>query len=322
MIATQSRSYRVPPVVLMIFNRPDTVREVMRVLAEVQPDELFVVADGPREGVEGDLTRCALARAIATATTWPCRVRTAFASQNLGDSHRFRTGLAWVFEHTDRAVILEDDCVPDPTFFRFCSHLLDRYAEDPRIGMISGNNLQFGRERTSSSYYFSRYTHIWGWATWARAWQHFDLTMSHWPAFKHAGRLAEWLPTRRERAYWTKIFDGVHDQTSVHWDYAWTFTCWDHGMLTILPDRNLVSNIGFGEGATNTHDEANIFARMPTSAMPFPLHHPEVVATNNRADAFSARTVYLGPTLLERVVRKVRHVARGLYAGLGSPKGK
>lgn len=302
---TEARPYKVPPVALMIFNRPDTVRAVMRVLAAVRPDELFVVADGPRADVIGEAQRCSEARAVATSVTWPCTVRTCFSPSNLGGPTRFSTGLAWVFDQTDRAVILEDDCMPDISFFRFCSELLDRFANQPRVGMISGDNFQFGRQRTTDSYYFSRYTHIWGWATWARAWRHFDLTMAQWPAYRRSGLMSDWIPTSRERAFWIEKFDRVHDKSSIHWDYAWTFACWSQGMLTVLPARNLVSNVGFGAAATNTHDASSRFARLEAMRLEFPLAHPQSMNPNRQADAFTARTLYLEPTWLDRALRRL-----------------
>ena len=159
------------PVALLIFNRPDTTERVFNAVAKARPSKLLVVADGPRDSRPGEAARCEQTRAIIKRVDWDCEVITNFADRNMGCKLRVSSGIDWIFEQVEEAIILEDDCLPDPSFFRFCDEMLERYRDNERVGMVSGGNLQFGRHRGTGSYYFSKYTHIWGWASWRRAWK-------------------------------------------------------------------------------------------------------------------------------------------------------
>jgi len=168
------------PVVLIIFNRPPTTERVFAEIAKARPQKLFVVADGPRPERSGEAEKCAAARAVIDRVDWECEVLRNYAEVNLGCRQRPPTGISWVFEQVAEAIILKDDCVPHPTFFRFCEELLEKYREDERVMHISGSNFQPGYTRGPFSYYFSRFNPIWGWASWRRAWQHYDLNMKLW----------------------------------------------------------------------------------------------------------------------------------------------
>ncbi len=173
-----------PPVAFLIFNRPELTRKVFATIAQAKPSKLLVVADGPRADVPDDREKCSEARAIIGRIDWDCEVLTNYSSANMGCRARISTGLEWVFTNVEEAIILEDDCIPHPTFFRFCKELLTRYRDDQRVMMISGDNFQMGRNRTPYSYYFSRFFHCWGWATWRRAWRHYDIDMELWPSLR------------------------------------------------------------------------------------------------------------------------------------------
>jgi hypothetical protein len=281
------------PVVLIIFNRPETTAEVFEAIRQAKPLRLLVVADGPRPDHLGDAERCMAARAIIQPVDWDCEVLTNYSETNLGCRERVAGGLNWVFETVDEAIILEDDCAPHPTFFRFCEELLERYRADERVMCLSGNNFQFGRKRTEFSYYFSRYNHIWGWASWRRAWKHFDLSMSSWPELQAGRWLEETLNDPQAVRYWTYIFQKAYDGFNT-WDYAWTFACWRQNGLSIVPAVNLVSNIGFGPEAVHTKDRSSKFADMPVDAIQFPLRHPPDVTRHIEADEFTERIVFSG----------------------------
>ncbi|OUC08639.1 hemolytic protein HlpA-like protein, partial [Litorilinea aerophila] len=165
------------PVIFLIFNRPDTTAQVFAEIAKARPRRLLVVADGPRPHRPDDVEKCSATRAVIERVDWPCEVSCDFAEENLGGRRRISSGLTWAFSQVEAAIVLEDDCLPHPTFFPFCEELLNRYCHDERIMAITGDNFQFGRSRTKYSYYFSRYFHSWGWATWRRAWQHYDDTL-------------------------------------------------------------------------------------------------------------------------------------------------
>ena len=292
------------PVALLIFNRPDTTQRVFGAIARAKPTKLLIVADGPRADRQGEATLCEQTRAIVQKIDWQCEVLTNFSSTNLGCKARVASGIDWIFEKCEEAIILEDDCLPDPTFFRFCQEMLHRYRDDDRISMVSGGNLQFGRVRGPASYYFSRYTHIWGWASWRRAWQHYDRDISLWPTFHDQGWLEATFSNPGEQQYWRHSFQAVYDGQLDTWDCSWTFAALLRGMLQIVPNVNLISNIGFGPAATHTH-EIGVHANLPTSPMLFPLVHPAFVLPDPDGDRFISEE-QIAPSFIKRQLRRCR----------------
>jgi hypothetical protein len=277
------------PVAFFIFNRPALTEKVFSRIAQAKPPTLLVVADGPRS--EEETTRCEETRRIINRVDWECRVFEDFSDRNLGCKTRVSTGLDWVFSQVEEAIILEDDCLPAPTFFTFCEELLEHYRDDERVFLISGDNFQFGQPRIRYSYYFSRYAHCWGWASWKRAWKHFDVTMSSWPEFKSGGYIKSICENPAEQKYWSKIFDDCYNAKIDSWAYVWLYACWSQGGLTILPDRNLVSNIGFGADATHTGGSATSLASLPTGDI-WKIQHPKLVGRYAEADAFTFKNVF------------------------------
>lgn len=293
------------PVVLLVFNRPDTTRLVFEAVRAARPRQLLVVADGPRAGREREAQLCREVRGVIDGVDWHCEVLTNYAEQNLGCKRRVSSGLDWVFEQVDEAIILEDDCLPHPSFFPFCRELLERYRNEPRVGQIAGVNLQFGRSKVSESYYYSRFNHIWGWATWKRAWVLNDNDMVHWPDFRDAGRLNDLLSSRKQAAYWAEVLNQVAAGGIDTWDCQWTLSCWRHALLTVIPAVNLVANIGFGPGATHT-PVPNRYAAMKVEPMRFPLVHPSLMQPNAAADAYTLKTQYCDYPLIPRLIAAVR----------------
>lgn len=262
------------------------------------------MGDGPRAKRVGETEKVAATRAIIERVDWDCEVLTNFSDENLGCRRRVSSGIDWIFEQADEAIVLEDDCVPDPTFFRFCQELLERYRHDMRIGMIGGVNFQFGRRRNDNSYYFSKYFHIWGWASWRDRWVgNYDVTMARWPQIRNEDRFSDILGSGREAAYWRKIFERVYRGEIDTWDYQWVFANWVEGRLSILPAVNLISNIGFDENATHTTGISDL-ANLARNPIQFPLTHPSEVSRNIQADQFSERMCFRVP-LAKRVRSKL-----------------
>jgi hypothetical protein len=301
----------ITPVALLIFNRPDPTARVFEAIAMARPSKLLVVADGPRSDRLGEDEKCRQARAIIDNVNWDCEVITNFSSVNLGCKQRVASGIDWIFEQVEEAIILEDDCLPAPSFFRFCDEMLDRYRLNERVGMVSGGNLQFGQLRGNASYYFSRYTHIWGWATWRRAWQHYDRDIALWPSFRDEGWLDPMFSTQRERDYWRNSFQLVYDGALDTWDCSWTFAAVTFGMLQIVPNVNLISNIGFGPNATHTHVVGE-YANLPLESMQFPLRHPTFVLPNIDADRHIADE-QIAPSFLRRQCRRVQRLFKAWF---------
>ena len=232
---------------------------------------------------------------------WPCRVLRNYADTNLGCARRVSSGIAWAFEHVDEAVVLEDDCVPAPSFFTFCGGMLERFRHDTRIMCVSGDNFQPG-PRGPFSYYFSKYPHCWGWATWRRAWNHFDFDMTGWPEFRDRGGLASVCPDPAERTYWAERFASVAAGRMDSWAYRWTYACWSQSGMTVLPEVNLVSNIGFGPDATHTVTAASIEGR-PTGVLG-EIRHPRFVIEDRAADEYTFRTHFCPTRPVEPLWRK------------------
>jgi hypothetical protein len=287
------------PVAFLIFNRPSTTERVFSAIRNARPPKLLVVADGPRPEQPGEAERCAAARAVIDRVDWPCEVLTNYSEINLGCKKRVSSGLDWVFSEVEEAIILEDDCLPHPTFFRFCEELLERYRDDERVMTISGDNFQFGRLRTGYSYYFSIYSHIWGWASWRRAWNRYDAGIKAWPEIRDGRWLTDILGDERAARYWSGVFERTHRNEIDTWDHQLTFSLWIQNGLSILPNVNLVSNIGFGEGSSHT-GTISFMSNMPAGPMDFPLRHPPYVIRDTVSDCFEQRKIY-DPNLLQQV---------------------
>jgi hypothetical protein len=278
------------PVVFIIFNRLDTARRVFEVIREAKPPRLFVIADGPRVDRTGESEKCLEARTIIKQVDWECEVQTNFSETNLGCRRRVSSGLNWVFSQVDEVIVLEDDCLPDPSFFDFCEVLLERYRDDERVMHIAGTNYQFGNRRSPYSYYFSRYNHCWGWATWKRAWAKYDDTMSIWPEVRDQGYLKDILiGDELAVPYWRRSFQDVYDGKIDSWSFVWTLSCWINYGLTILPSVNLISNIGFNAHGAHTLNHLSRFANMKTASIEFPISSPPIMARDSQADRYTQK---------------------------------
>lgn len=301
------------PVALFVFKRPDTTEKVFEAIRQAKPTKLFVIADGPRTDRPGEVDKCEATRAIIEQVDWECEVVKNFSDTNLGCAKRVSSGLDWVFSNVEEAIILEDDCLPHPTFFPFCEELLEKYRYDTRIGTIGGVNFQFGRRRTNDSYYFSIYNHCWGWASWKRAWQYYDLNIKLWTKIQKEGFLNDILINREAVGCWNRIFQSVYDNSSgITWDYQWTFACWIQSSLSIIPNVNLISNIGFGTGATNCSlNSTSPYNSMLCQEIEFPLKHPKFVIRDFQADSFTQRTLFK-ETKLQLLKYNIRKLLKSL----------
>lgn len=277
------------PVVILIFRRPDLTACVFDAIRQAQPSTLLVVADGPRNDQENKL--CEAARKVTEQVDWNCEVLRNYSETNLGCRDRVSSGLDWVFSQVESAIILEDDCVPHPSFFTFCDTLLSDYWDDERVWVISGDNFQDGNWRGDGSYYFSRYNHCWGWATWRRAWQHYDSELKGWPTLKASGLLSSIFEDPLEQKYWSRIWDTLYTQNQPDsWAYRWKFTCMSNSGLTILPNTNLVSNIGFRSDGTHTLNSSP-WNNMSTASIG-ELKHPSFIVRDAVADSYTFSHVF------------------------------
>lgn len=273
------------PVLFLVFNRPDTTTQVFEAIRKVSPSRLYVAADGPRFNRLNEAECVTLVRKIVTSIDWTCKVRTLFREHNLGCKIAVSEAISWFFEHEEAGIILEDDCLPHSDFFYFCEKLLPFYKDNNQIFVITGNNFQNGNRRGDGSYYFSKYNHCWGWATWRRAWRHYQGGILFWPEWKQSEGWRAICPDQVERRYWEKIFDKVYANGIDSWAYPWTASVWRYGGLTVTPNVNLVSNIGFGQDATHTVDSGALQANLPTEALP-KVVHPNSMVQDQVADRY------------------------------------
>jgi len=298
------------PVALIIFNRPEVTARVFREIARARPPKLFVIADGPRPDRSGEAELCAATRAVVDQVDWDCEVVKNYSDVNLGVGHRPASGIRWVFEHVEEAIIFEDDCLPHPTFFRYCDELLEKYRDDKRVMHISGDNWNFTHGMQSFSYFFSCYCYSCGWATWRRAFRHYDPEVKQWPRLRDTPWLLDILGDPRAAEFWKRKFELVYSEgIGIHgWDWPWLFACWIQHGLSVLPSTNLISNIGFGKDATHTTSLDDERANIPIEEMTFPLRHPLDMVRDVSVDQKIARQVGLKP---EDLFHKLRRTCVG-----------
>jgi hypothetical protein len=297
------------PIALLNFNRPQMTRRVFDVVRKIKPRRLLLVADGPRESRPDDTRLCAEVRAIFDEIDWECEVFRNFSATNLGSFKRNSSGLNWVFDTVEEAIILEDDCIPSLTFFPYCEELLERYRNDPRVGVIGGNNFGFpevGHE--NDSYFFSAYPTIWGWASWRRVWQEVDLSMSWWEPKAGKKKLQTLFPWPADWKYYHQIYENIHSGKRKNaWDYQLLLSCFRHSQCGVIPRVNLVSNIGFGADATNC-TEPTPWQDFPRGELAFPLVHPANVLRSVTVDHAIFCILNIQQTLGQRAINKLARI--------------
>jgi hypothetical protein len=301
------------PILFLIFNRPDTTKMVFEVIRSVRPTKLFIAADGPREGRAGEAEKCEQARSVISQIDWPCDVHTLFRDENLGCGRAVSSAITWYFEHVTEGIILEDDTLPSADFFRFCAELLVRYRDDTRIMEISGSCLPSPRvEANQYSYFFSNWDYIWGWATWKRAWKHYDYSMKRYEEAVAQKCFHEHYTSLYEGYFMKHSFDRSYYQSNhvTWWSYQWGFARKINSGLVVVPTRNMVVNVGLGRGATNTTTSRWDFLQL--EKMDFPLMHPHIIMHNRMTDDEVFRKHFTSS--FSRIKQQVR---RGLeYLGL------
>ena len=279
----------------------------------IAPHNLYIACDGPRFDNNYEALQVATSReVIDTEIDWPCRIERLYSDTNLGCSVGPIRAITWFFDQVDEGIILEDDCVPHADFFPYCSNLLERYRNDDRVWCVSGNSFLHGnliQSELNESYYFSRYTLTWGWASWSDRWSMYDPQIRHWPSLRDSGLLQQIFEDPYEVTYWSEIFERTFSQPQLvsWWDYQWFFAGLIRGALTATPRSNLVSNIGFGEGATHTlNPDTPIHPAFPLS----PLTHSDFVVRHRDADSFIYAHHFGGirrrrlRTLQQRIIRR------------------
>lgn len=254
------------PLLFLIFNRTEETARVFEAIRAQRPKYLFVAADGPRAGRPNEAEVVRQTREVATKVDWPCEVQTLFRNENLGCGRAVSGAISWFFDQVEEGIILEDDCLPHPDFFPFCTELLARYRDEPRIATIAGTYFFPPQLAYDGSYYVSKYFQMWGWASWRRSWKHYDFTLETQTEAEWSALFQRVHPNPSEAGYWREIYQSLRGGAMDTWDFQVFFSCWRAGANHLMPGRNLVSNIGYGPSATHTNF-ASPMANLPT----FPL---------------------------------------------------
>ncbi|HTA75624.1 MAG TPA: glycosyltransferase family 2 protein [bacterium] len=295
------------PVAIFGFNRPEMIKRVFERVREVKPRQLLLVLDGPRAYVPADLEKCKQVKEILSQVDWPCDVKRDYAESNMGCRKRIASGISWVFENVEEAILLEDDCLPDLTFFPYCAELLEYYRHDTRVGMIAGHTASFKPVETyGSSYYVDRLAWIWGWATWRRAWKQYDLEMKAWPLVKEQNLLSNVFHNSNAVKPYSRFLDSVFNGKIDTWDAAWALTFLKENYLCIHPKENLVSNIGWGEDSTHTGGKGSPWANLPTVPMRLPLVHPISLIPDTMTEKSSFEMMW-SSSLISKIKGKLKH---------------
>ena len=276
------------PILFLVFNRPNTTQQVFEKIKEVEPARLYIAADGPRNSEEKE--KCDEVRRIVSDVTWKCEVILRFHETNLGCKNAVSSAISWFFEREPEGIILEDDCLPSNTFFSFCSTLLRVYRNEDKIGHIGGSNFQNGLFRGDGDYYFSNLTHVWGWAGWRRIWKNYDADMTRFPEAAKKGLLERSPSHQPYKEYWLHAFEQTHRGMINTWDYQYSFCNLLHGKVSIIPNVNLITNLGFGEDATHTFGD-HPFASLPAENFQS-LIHPSIISADVEADIFTQEIEY------------------------------
>lgn len=304
------------PVLFLIFNRPALTKTTFECIRKARPPRLYIAADGPREGRDGEAALCEKAREAATQVDWPCEVKTLFRKRNLGCADAVSSAITWFFQHEAEGVVLEDDLFIHPNFFTFCDTMLERYRDVEHVMHIHGDNFQYGQSHGEAAFYFSCFPHCWGWASWARAWKKYDHAMTRLNTVAYR-KIPELFQSEAAVNYFRDILARVKDRRINSWAFRWTLSVWEHEGLCVNPCVNMVRNIGFGEEGTHTTNPAAIVAHLPVNGLA-DITHPQEITRDAAADEWVAwiQFVHAGNSVPAFVQEALRRLETGTPDGV------
>ena len=275
------------PVLFLVFNRLDTTKKVFDAIKKAKPPRLYIGSDGPRERKEGEAEEVkAIREYVLSSIDWDCEVKTLFRDSNLGCGKAVSEAITWFFNHEEKGIILEDDCLPAYSFFRFCEELLEKFKDDERIMKIAGYNMFWYKIDFECDYYFSNFGFAWGWASWNRAWKLYDFEMKKWGRIRNSAIIRK-QPFFKERNI---VFEDTYNKKIDTWDYQWDFAFAINGGLSVIPRVNLIQNIGFRSDATHTKNR-DLTRELPYNEISFPLKHNDIILPNHEYEKFAKNSV-------------------------------
>lgn len=295
------------PVLFVVFNRLNNTKKVFEEIKKAKPSQLFIAADGPRNAEEKNKTN-AVRSYILKNIDWECEIKTLFRDKNLGCKYAVSGAVDWFFKNVKQGIILEDDCLPSQSFFRFCQEMLEKYKDDERIMQISGTNVE-EVSNIKESYYFAKVFNLWGWATWRRAWKYYDVEMKIWPRFRDEGWMRQssrnYLDSLQNIFGMNRLYKGALDT----WDYQWSLCCIINNGLVIIPNKNQITNIGFSGESTHMidFDKNKVVKRHQLN---FPLKHNFFVMESKKYAKSASRFFYKG-RIIKKIVRIFTKKLRG-----------
>lgn len=271
-------------VLFLIFNRPQTTEKVFEEIRKAKPPRLYIAADGPRENKLGEKELCETTRKIVENIDWDCEVKRLYRDKNLGCGIAVYKAIDWFFENEEEGLIIEDDILCHPDFFKFCDEMLKKYRNEDRVGMISGHNHLYGRYNPQESYGFMAIGHIWGWATWKRAWKDFEYSpLEKYPRVNFIKSLKKTFPKKSQRRFWEKIYTQVQNGVTHIWDYQWTISLITNKRYCLTSYKNLTKNIGFGKDATHVTSGPEEEINLELEPI-YPLNHPKEINQDLKAE--------------------------------------
>jgi hypothetical protein len=280
------------PILFIIFNRPEVTQKVFDQIKQVKPRYLYVAADGPRQSQVNDIGNCAATRKIIEQIDWHCDLKTLFREENLGCGPGVSSAITWFFENVEAGIILEDDCLPNLSFFPYCEALLIKYRSEDVVKFIGGNNFQNGIKRGHASYYFSHYPTSWGWATWRRSWTLFNADISDSTLKIKQGHLDLVFNSSMEKNHWLKSLHKANNERKSVWDFQFYYAIWLSKGLCVTPNQNLVVNLGFFDQGTHYFLKDSTKTSVRSESIDFPLVHPYAMNVDRKADSYTFNNFY------------------------------
>jgi hypothetical protein len=285
------------PTLLLVFNRPHETQILIKRLSHFKPKKIYIFSDGPRDNYKLDIDKCNKVKKIIEGISWKCEIKKNYLKKNLGCKKAVSKGISWLFKYEEKGIILEDDCIPSRDFFDFCRLSLKKFRNDNKIGSITGNNFLNNRIKIKNSYYFSKYAHCWGWATWRNRWKLYDIEIGFWNDWKKTKYFENLFNTEIEKNYWLKIFNNVKENKIDSWAYPWNLCLWYHGKLVVIPKFNLVKNIWYGKNATRTYLKTDNLT-YKVKKMKKPYNHEYGKFINQQADNYVFKNHFKGKNYL------------------------
>lgn len=277
------------PILFLIFNRPEETSKVFEEIRKIKPAKLYIAADGPRLGKESDIVNCKKTRTIVNNIDWECQTFTLFRDTNLGCGKAVSSSISWFFNQEEEGIVIEDDCLPHQDFFYYCRDLLSKYRNSDKVMFIGGTNYQQIENQHNNSYYYSTFSHVWGWASWARVWKQYDLDLKRYPKNNFKEILTETFKYNDLIKYWMQCYAVINRRLIDTWDYQLSISILYNKGLCIIPSKNLVSNIGFTTNSTHTNIANSNLSLMSTSSI-LPIEYNENQSVNWELDIYYYNT--------------------------------